>query len=579
MPIDPLASVIKMIKQNYHPFSGLTDLLCRFLQVAMGTTQSTQGEICLKDFDLHPGKQTEGVLIVDDGTCQSSRPLLAGECPIQMLFLEHNEKASLVTNDLASEVHCARWTLSHGASMAIPLHYQEATVGVLALAAGNANHYTAAHLKACECIASELAYHLKRYEINETVKAAFGKDLMLVGTSDALRRIDEFIERASSAHLPALITGEFGSEKRHIAYALHFGVRRDYPFVEVRCATLDPNTLNHTLSDQLRRANGGTIFFNGIDELEYPLQCRLSDVIESEIGGWAFRADQSESVEVRLVASVSKELDEQAEEQEFCRPLLEKFDFLQAQIAPLRDRREDIRPLTEYFLSKHSHPPNRSVSNEVMEAFESYDWPGNVYELERVVARLSVMSGEAEIKMPDVDEYAPKLAQKSHELNKTAVPAMQPSWNNVRENEFNKISPMPIHVVHIAQGLIKGDFTGIRKFHPGFQSALEYVARNFHEAVTLHEMAQHVGVSGSHLAYLFQKTLGVNFKLFLAVVRVEEAKQLLVEKPHMRITEVSLEAGFGDLRHFERVFKRLVGQTPREYRQSALGLLELVDSS
>lgn len=579
MASDPLASVIKMIKQNYHPFSGVTDLLCSFLQVAMGTTQSTQGEICLKDFDLHPGKQTEGVQIVDDGTCQSSRPLLAGECPIQMLFLEHNEKAPLVTNDLTGEVHCARWTLSSGAGMAIPLHYQEATLGVMALAARNANHYTADHLKACEYIASELAYHLKRYEINETVKATFGKDLMLVGTSDALRRIDEFIERASSAHLPALITGEFGSEKRHIAYALHFGVRRDYPFVEVSCATLDPQTLKHTLSDQLRRANGGTIFFNGIDELEYPLQCRLSDAIESEIGGWAFRADQSESVEVRLVASVSKELDEQAEEQEFCRPLFEKFDFLQAQIAPLRNRREDIRPLIEYFLSRHSRPPNRSVSNEVMEAFESYDWPGNVYELERVVARLSVMSGEAEIKMPDIDEYAPRLAQKSHELNKTAVPEMQPSWKTVRENEFNKISPMAIHVVHIAQGLIKVDFTEIRKFHPGFQRALEYVARNFHEEVTLHEMAQHVGVSGSHLAYLFQKTLGVNFKLFLAVMRVEEAKQLLVEKPHMRITEISLEAGFGDLRHFERVFKRLVGQTPREYRQSALRLLELADSS
>jgi Response regulator containing CheY-like receiver, AAA-type ATPase, and DNA-binding domains len=579
MAIDPRASVIEMIKQHYHSDSGLTDLLCRFLQVAMGATQSAQGEICLKDFEPPLGRHTEGVLIEDDGRCQSARPLLVEECPVRRLFLEHDEKEPLVTKDLTSEAHCARWTLSSGASMAIPLHYQGTTLGVLALAAEETSHYTAAHIEACEGIASELAYHLKRYEINETVKVAFGKELMLVGTSDALRRVDEFIERASSAHLPALIIGEFGSEKRHIAYALHFGVRRDYPFVEVQCATLDPDTLKHTLSSQLRRANGGTIFFNGIDELEYTLQCRLSDVIESEIGGWTSRTEQSESVEVRLVASVSKEVDEQAEEQEFCRPLLEKFDFLQAQIAPLRNRREDIRPLIEYFLSKHSRPPHRSFSDEVLEAFESYDWPGNLYELERVVARLSVMSGEEEIKMPDIYEYAPKLAQQHRESGKTSGHASQPSWDSAKENELNKTSPIAMHVMHIAQGLIKSDFTGIRKFHPGLQSALEYVARNLHEVVTLHEMAQHVGVSGSHLAYLFQKTLGVNFKLFLALVRIEEAKQLLVEKPHMRITEISLDVGFGDLRHFERAFKRLVGQTPREYRQAVLGLQETADSS
>ena len=83
-------------------------------------------------------------------------------------------------------------------------------------------------------------------------------------------------------------------------------------------------------------------------------------------------------------------------------------------------------------------------------------------------------------------------------------------------------------------------------------------------------LAQQACLSRSHLSYLFKQAIGVSFKPFQTVLRVEKARQLLVEKPHFSITRISGEVGFGDLRHFERTFKRWAGSTPRAYRQSAL---------
>ncbi len=86
----------------------------------------------------------------------------------------------------------------------------------------------------------------------------------------------------------------------------------------------------------------------------------------------------------------------------------------------------------------------------------------------------------------------------------------------------------------------------------------------------MHQLARHACVSPSHLSYLFKKTLGVSFKPFLALMRIKKAAHLLIEQPFQGITEVALEVGFGDLRHFERTFKRLLACSPRVYRQNVL---------
>jgi DNA-binding NtrC family response regulator len=577
MPTDPLASVVSLIKQNYHPFPTLPELLCRLLQVAISATGSTHGELCMKG--LGPdSEQTATVLFLDASTGEVFRQSLAlAECSLFNRF-EGNGSGVLATNKLTNELDCAKWTPVAKSSMAVPIRYQGDALGAMTLGSVAADHYTPARLRVCQWIATEIAYQSKRYEINRAVTARTGKDLMLIGVSDAARRTDEFIERASAVNLPALITGEFGSEQRHIAYALHYGgPRQDHPLVEVSCAALDPHTAKQTLSEQLQQAAGGTIYFNGIDEAEYPLQCKLLENLESHVGEWTRRAGRSDSADVRLIASACRTPDDLAEERVMLRLLVEKFDYLVTHLAPLRTRKEDLEPLAEYFLTKHTTVPDRRFSGEVLEAFRAYDWPKNVYELERVVARLAVMSEEEVIRMRDLYVHAPTLVEKLQQLRPGLCAAQQQVFSAATTKKNGGRGSTDNRVVHLAQALIKREFADTKRFHPGLQKALEYVAENLHDAISLHELARHACLSASHLSYLFQRTLGVSFKSFLAILRIEEAKQLLVEKPYMRITEISFEVGFGDLSHFERMFKRLVGQPPRDYRQVALGAAEPED--
>lgn len=577
MSKDPLPEVVHLCKQRYRPFAEVRDLLRQFLQTAITVTRSQEGEICFKAPDRGIDDQTNAVVFAEGMPCQAGPSLRVSECALCKVFLEDNYGDFLRLKESAGEKYCVRLPLPAKSSLAVPVRYQGASLGVIALASKGPNHYTDLHVSACQWLATETAYHLKRYQLRENIRAIFGKDLMFVGMSDALRRIDEFIERASKTNLPALILGEFGSEKRQVAYALHLGGRSGHPFVELRCAALDPSSFKQTIADRLRKAAGGTVFFNGIDELDSQLQSQLCDVIELETEHWDSTPGRQEPLDVRLMASASKELDELAAEREFCRPLLEKFDFLLTQLAPLKRRQEDIKLLAEYFLAKHVARRHLSFSTEVLEAFETYDWPRNVYELERVVARLAVMAEEDVITMQDLRLHSPEVMRWS-EGPRIPVPRNDERTQayTVREEKIWPAGKYPkgIDTSKLVHALMKGQWEEIKNFHPALESALKYIAENLHDGISLHDLARHACLSASHLAYLFQKTIGVNFKLFLAMLRIEEAKQLLQEKPHMRITEISFQVGFGDLRHFERTFRRLVGLSPRDYRHRVLELQE-----
>src|SRR6185503_6685703 len=401
-------------------------------------------------------------------------------------------------NSLKDSAACARMSRKTESSLLFPLRYQCHPVGLIALAAGRPGHYSTAHVDLCRLIGSELTYQLKRNEFGEAIEAALGKDALLIGRSHALRQVDEFIEKASSAGLPVLITGEFGSEKKQVAYAMHACGRRDYPFVEVKCARLDSITVEQMLCAQLKRSDGATIFFDGIDEMKYELQCLLADVLEREAGVSASGSSRPEPTRVRLVASAARPVDGE------CRgPLLDKFDYLVVEVAPLRERREDIKPLVDHYLSKYSDRPDRSLSTEASHALEAYHWPKNVYELERVVARLAILSDDRVIGLEDVCKHAPGLANGSDETPRPVSPGGQhprPTANRLKRPGV--ISQVNMRVMHLADELIDGELTEADKLHPGLRTALKYIADNLHDAISLSELSRHAGVSTSHLAYL-----------------------------------------------------------------------------
>ena len=539
-------SLTDLIRQSYHPFSTLTDALCCFLQAAIVATQSSLGEILMRDPANTSGGSLSGVSIGEDGTCVTTSAVSISDCSLCTLVFTSEPSSR-------AETRCARFPPSINSCIAWPLRYQNVVIGLLTLGAEREGHYTERRKRICDRVAREIAIQAKRYEMRDKMKRRFREDLMLIGISDALRKVEYFIEKASSTSYPALILGEFGLEKRHVAYSLHLSGGQAGPFVEVNCAYLDKLDVSNAVPHHLSRAQGGTAFFHGIDQLEYGVQRSLSEVIASH---------SSATSNLRLIASGSDELAEPVDESAIYRPLLAKFDYLLASIAPLRARREDIKPLTEFFLTKHSNG-RVAFSDEVLSAFEAYDWPLNLYELERVVARLVVLSERNQVQVDDLYRHAPYLLEPGSDA--PAPPATSHRRSTGRETVGRE--EVNAGIVRLAHALLKHDFGEIKSFHPALQNALEYLAKNLHETITLHDICRHSGLSASHLAYLFQKTIGMNFKPFLSLVRIEEAKELLAKHPHMRITEVSFSIGFGDLRHFERTFRRLVGKSPREYRQ------------
>jgi len=570
---DVQASIANLIRQHYNPVVGLADLLRSFLRVAIIATNSTQGSICLKGSASGIGGHEGGILIVDNDATETvaSRPLDA-PCRVCVAFYEHNRMDPLMADNLKSEGYCFRVTPPWGSSLAIPIRYQRTAMGVMAVASNQVDLYPTPSVEAGQLVASEIAHQAKRYELSRLVQARVGKDLMLVGTSDALRRVDGFIRKASQVELPALIIGEFGSEKEHVAYALHFGgPRRDSPFVEVDCSTLDPPHFKMELSDLFSQADQGTIFFNGIDELEYKLQCQISEVFKAGIGQWMGRTGWGKPVDVRIVASASRDLEEMVRAGGYCETLLGELDFLRLRIAPLRERKEDIKPLIEYFLRKYASGQPRSISDEVVEVCEAYSWLGNVSEVERVIARLASMSEDETIRMRDVYAQAPKLVEGLPKSHREGLVAAQLQGSAIAKGtKVRWRKPMDPRVIHLACDLIKGELTELQRFHPSLQKALTYLAQNFQEDISLSQLARQACLSASHLSSLFQGSLGVSFKPFLTIMRIEKAKHLLVERRYLRITELCGEVGFEDLRHFERTFKRLVGCAPREYRRRAL---------
>jgi YesN/AraC family two-component response regulator len=116
--------------------------------------------------------------------------------------------------------------------------------------------------------------------------------------------------------------------------------------------------------------------------------------------------------------------------------------------------------------------------------------------------------------------------------------------------------------------VVAKNFTTLGQLHDGMQKALLHLSDHYHEPLSLGHMAKLSHVSPSHLSYLFKTSVGTTFKPFLGRVRVEKAKDILSTNGRQRITDVALSVGFTDLSHFEKLFRRLVGASPRAFRRS-----------
>ncbi len=238
----------------------------------------------------------------------------------------------------------------------------------------------------------------------------------LFGNSEPMAEVWELIERVADTDLSVLIRGESGTGKELVARALcASSLRRDMPFVKVNCAALPTELLESELfgfergastgaiqpkPGKVEFANKGTIFLDEIGEMSPPLQARLLEVLQdgqfSRLGG-----QHNVRVDVRIIAATNRDLHKAVAEGQFREDLFFRLDVVAIWLPPLRERREEIPLLTEYFLKKYSvqyHKPRLEISEDTMRLFVEYNWPGNIRELENLIKRAVVSGDEAAIR-------------------------------------------------------------------------------------------------------------------------------------------------------------------------------------
>ncbi|AUX43534.1 transcriptional regulator [Sorangium cellulosum] len=438
-----------------------------------------------------------------------------------------------------------------------PIVYGGASIGELRLSLGADLGQEADAASLCRSVSRASASLVKRHEVERWAEERLGEPAMLIGVSAAVRAVDTFIERAAASRLPVLIQGELGTEKEIVAASLHsLGPDRGGPFVVVH----DPGQLQGDalarLSRWFEQARGGTLLVDGVDELPPPAQSGLLELLRA---GQSLAGSAGERRALpRIIGASTSDLHGLVREGQFSKPLLMRLDFLSISLPPLRARREDIEALVAWVLHRYGHPWDRKSTEELIGACQAYAWPENLAELERAVVRLAVMTGAEPIRRADILEHTPWIASAPARAvgghgGKGAAPRLHHP-------------PLDEAACRWARMVLAKDSSQLPTLHDGLGRALVYLGEHYVEPIALAQLARHARVSASHLSYLFKSSLGMSFKPFLGRLRVERAKQLL-ESSRQRITDVAIAVGFADLSYFEKLFRRLVGVSPRVYRR------------
>ncbi len=234
----------------------------------------------------------------------------------------------------------------------------------------------------------------------------------LLGLSPKMKEIMMIVNQVAPTNIKVLIRGESGTGKELVARTLYArSLRKDKPFIKVLCAALPEGLLESELfgyekgafTGALRRkpgkfefANHGTIFLDEIGEISPGLQAKLLQVLQdgefSRVGG-----ETDVKVDTRVLAATNKNLEKAVAEGAFREDLFYRINVVSVHLPPLRERREEISYLVEYFLEKFNHQYNKNyqrLSESTLQRFYQYDWPGNVRELENVVKRIVVLDNE-----------------------------------------------------------------------------------------------------------------------------------------------------------------------------------------
>jgi two-component system response regulator AtoC len=280
---------------------------------------------------------------------------------------------------------------------------------------------------------------------------------LLFSYSERMAEVRDLIDRVADTDVTVLVRGESGTGKELVARALYASsLRRDKPFVKVNCAALPTELLESELfgfergaftgaiqhkPGKFEFANHGTMFLDEIGDMSFPLQSKLLQVLQdgefSRLGG-----KHDVRVDVRVVAATNRDLEHAVATGQFREDLFFRLNVVCINLPPLRDRREEIPILTDYFLKKYSVQYNKpliEVSADTMHLFMDYDWPGNVRELENLIKRAVVLGSENPIRK----EIQHGITMASHRVAYQQVAAAHAPGNG-GGNGFGRVNGSPV---------------------------------------------------------------------------------------------------------------------------------------
>ncbi|MBI4832164.1 MAG: sigma-54-dependent Fis family transcriptional regulator, partial [Candidatus Lindowbacteria bacterium] len=231
----------------------------------------------------------------------------------------------------------------------------------------------------------------------------------LIGSSEKMQQVYKAIGRVADKDVTVFIQGESGTGKEMVARAIHYNSSRSSkPFVAVNCVAIPENLLESEMfghvkgaftgatssrTGKFEQADGGTLFLDEVADIGLDLQGKLLRVLQEReiepVGG-----QSTIKVNVRVIAATNRNLSNQLREGKFREDLFYRLNVVPIELPPLRERKEDIPELANYFVHRFADEmniPPRAIEPAAIELLQSYDWPGNVRELENLIKRIMVM--------------------------------------------------------------------------------------------------------------------------------------------------------------------------------------------
>jgi transcriptional regulator with GAF, ATPase, and Fis domain len=310
--------------------------------------------------------------------------------------------------------------------LAVPLEVQDKLLGVLYLdSSTQGGHFDSELLQLVTALgnvaglAIENARHLDRLgDENRRLQQEINIQHSMVGESQRMREVYQFVARVAARESTVLIGGESGTGKELVARAIHCNSSRaDRPFVAINCAAIVDTLLESELfghekgaftgavgqkKGKLETAEGGTVFLDEVGELAAPLQAKLLRVLQEReferVG-----STRPIKLDIRLIAATNVDLNEASRTGKFRQDLYYRLNVVSFELPPLRARTEDIPLLAAFFTARYSEKVNRrvvGVSPKARACLLRYPWPGNVRELENAIER-AVVLGSSELILPE----------------------------------------------------------------------------------------------------------------------------------------------------------------------------------